>query len=392
MPFKKQNSPFWKIQIHLPVFGQTATLSSQTKNKRLAERMEASLFRLAEIAVEQPRYVALIAALKPVKQGNRAQVTPMQIHNAILNNSLQELLDGLNDKPLKAILDSVPSTRDIGRRAILKFAPHDAKFSWMKQTANVQFLIDQYQNHGLDGNRISGNSVYRHLYQYISNVLKSQLGAFERDRILADIKIERENDTRTVTMSIEEIHRLISAIQNLTAATTREIAETRLIVLISVNTSADIRPIISTPNKNLKTVQHDGDQWGILELVNDKMIRKNGIYQPRNRAIPIRPDILPDLRSLITGEHIFTIKQSRFYTLFKRARAAAKLEHIRPKDLRAVFSHIAEDAGIQLTTIQMAMGHERLERTTQYLQHDKTFSPADAAKIMQIFPIKAASA
>ena len=98
MPFKKGNSPYWKIRRkRLPGFGDSGTPSTRVKSKALARQMERLLDEIAERGLTDSRWHDVLRALRPTVRGMPGQITLPELLKAKHEGRLDHIVYVLRD-------------------------------------------------------------------------------------------------------------------------------------------------------------------------------------------------------------------------------------------------------------------------------------------------------
>lgn len=92
----------------------------------------------------------------------------------------------------------------------------------------------------------------------------------------------------------------------------------------------------------------------------------------RSRTVPLTDRLCRELLALAQGkeadEPVFSLQYMDLDYPWKQVRKAAGLEHLRFKDLRAQVAIYGEEAGVPLTLLSRAMGHDQEKMTQRYQQ------------------------
>ena len=379
MPYKREGSPYYQVRRrNLPGFGDSSVLSSKVKIKKLAYDMERCLDELAQKALEDPSWYALLNAVCREKT-----VTLPALLKAKNTGTLEGLKRSLSD-PL--IAEAVATFQELatydrptgfGLDMLLHYTPAETRLGDLTSKKITRLCVEAEQ----DGRK--RNTVRRQLLRAISKLLRFHLGNAERNRIFADVQYAGENDTREIFLTPEEIRRLLQASQV-------ESQEFATLVRIALQTSADRGVLLSGKNMNKKL-------RGLL--VRDVSIYKDnqsGAYKgelflhdtkttARSRSVPITDSLCRELLVLCANkspdDSVFSIKYQQLDFLWRRARKAAGLKGVRFKDLRAQTAIYAEEAGIPQTIVQRTLGHSNEAMTRRYQQRVATLSDQQAEAI-----------
>lgn len=400
MPFRKPNSPFWKIRKkHLPGYGDSGTLSTRVKSKRLALKMEDLLTEIAEAGLLDERYHLLLDALKPTGRGRSGPITLPDLLKAKSSGRLPDLLLKLEDPPLSSAIDAflltVPdktgSDKRI-RRAMNKLLGHaplehegaPTTLGYLRDPRHITLLANLEFAKGK-----TRNSVQVTFLSPLSVFLTHHYGKAERDRIFASVRWSWEDDTRDVYLSPGEIARLLEACSLDYMPETRprqnDASEMRAIVTLALATGADRTPIATLKCRDVTLVldKATGQYQGTIYVRDTKT--KN-----RSRTAPIGHqaalELLPYLsdttgRPKLEGTRLFTLTPKQVTYYFGVARRKASLNHVRFKDLRSQFAIYADRAGLTQATAQGAMGHAQASTTRRYKRYETTMSSSEASAV-----------
>ena len=371
MPYKREGSPYYYVRRRrLPGYGDTGRLSARTTSKALARRMEQALEDLAEKALLDPSWHALLDAVCKEKA-----VTLAELLAAKSQGRLESLRRGLHDPKLAAAVEAFCAATEpkhpipIGLDLLLAYAPAQARLSWLDGKTITALCLRAER-----GGR-KRNSVRRYLLRATSLLLRHHLGKAERDRLFAEVEYAGQDDTREVHLAPEEIAHLLQACEAL------GYHELAVVVQVALLTSADRSVLLAGPahhgkvcrgllRKDLEVFQDNasGRYSGSVFLHDTKA-------KARTRTVPMTDRLCRELLVLAEGkeaeEPVFSIRYMDLDYVWKKARRAAELEHVRFKDLRAQSAIYGEEAGVPLTVLSRHMGHSR-ERMTQRYQQRQT--------------------
>ena len=225
---------------------------------------------------------------------------------------------------------------------------------------------------GNNGRPMAHNTVIRGVLNSASVLLKFHLGQFERNRIFADVQFSREEDRREVSLAQDEVRRLLAACRP---------AWLRVMVTLALASGGERGVLLSLRPRHVKIVLDEMTGWysGCVLLEGTKT-------KARRRTVDVADSVcrvlLPQLEGLSAHERIFGgIDAYKVRYWFDQARAEAGLDHLRFHDLRAVFSHAGEEAGIMLTVMQRVMGHAGPDMTRSYQWREAVLGSDGAEKI-----------
>lgn len=394
MPYlHKSNSKNYKIELKFEIYGKVPKCSTFTDDIYLATKIEDAIKTVYRKGLEDNRnYWQILDALKPETKGKKGNITAPQIYLYVRENRLHELLHLINDVSLETVLAEFEQ-KMLPERGILQginmiraYMPENARLSWLQSSKNILEMLFAAERGDITGVPNKRNSVHRRLYGAISLVLTYKLGKSRRNEIMQDVAYKTEDDTRMISLTNEEIYRLLDGLKAWNV--NEDDNEIWVIALIAITTGADISDICRATLRQLKTFEHENAQWAELYLSGTK--KSQGVR--RDRTVILMPDVTSELIPIVQGKldenrfdvPLFNVKQSRFSTVFQKVRASIGLNEVRPKDLRALFSHLAEESGAPLTRIKNAMGHKSTKMTEKYLRRE-TGLGIDDVKKMQTF-------
>ncbi|MEM8488470.1 MAG: site-specific integrase [Bacteroidota bacterium] len=378
MPYKREGSPYYQIRKRsLPGYGDTGVLSSRCTDKKLARDMERCLEGIAQKAMPDPSWYALLDAVCRDKS-----VSLPELLRAQSTGALQALKQGLSDPLLTSAVESFRELASpersvgIGLDMLVRYAPPGAKLGELTAQNITRLCIEAEK----DGRK--RNSVRRTMLRAVSMLLRFHIGNAERNRIFADVQFPAEDDTREVHLSAEEIVRLLGAC--------RELGYTELATLIRValQTSADRGVLLPGKNmgkklrgllvKDVTLTEDTGRYSGEIFLYDTKATR-------RSRSVPLTDSLCQELALLCSGkgpdDNVFSIRYHQLDFMWKRTRKMVGLMHVRFKDLRAQTAIYAEEAGIPQTVVQRTLGHSSEAMTRRYQQRKAALSVAQAEAI-----------
>lgn len=385
MPFKRKESPFYQIRKwNLHGYGDSTAISTGVTSKKVARDMERCLEEIAQMGLFDASWHKLLDAVCKEKT-----ISLTDLLAARNRGNLGMLKETLCDPLLKeAVADFRPIKKgnrpvQVGLDQLLYYAPKGAKLSLLRDGRKITELCVAAAND--PENPRKRNSVHRYLLRSISHLLRHYLGNTDRNRIFEDVCFSKVDDTREVFLSPEEFARLLDCCEEL------GYHELAVLIRVAVQTSADRGVLLAGETYN------DSPARGLLKR--DVTIRQNnktGEYvgelhlhdsktAGRDRFVVITDELCREL--LVLGQDkggddpIFNIAYMDLDFMWTRTWEEAKLEHVRFKDLRAQFSIYAEKAGIHLSTVVKAMGHDSEAMTRRYQRHNAVMSPDQAASI-----------
>lgn len=404
MPYKRDRSPFWQVRRkNLVGVGDTGVLTTRTKNKRLARRMEQALVDVAERALVEPSYRAVLEAVV------EKRLPLPDLLSAHARGAVGDLRTSLVDPPLaecfaryveRAADERKQSKRRNGASIVLGIAPTRARLSWIRDARNVAGLLhaaERGEPADADGELSPRhrNTVHRHVLRAVSGVLRAELGQAERDRVLGDVDYAAVDDTREVALAASDVRALLDACD----AWERKRPGTgyrdlRAALRLMLQTSADRGVVfhgrtgnsqLPAPGLTVGQVRvwaeegEGGERYvGTVHLADKKT-------KTRERTVPLTDglcrELLPFLLGKGPGDQVFGLTYPQVDVRWKRVRETAGLPHLRLKDLRAQTAIAAERSGVALTVAQRVLGHGNAAMTRRYLAREEAMSAGDALAI-----------
>lgn len=378
MPYKRAKSPAWQVCKRLPGFGSTGRISTQVRSRRVAERMERALEDLAERALLEPGYRAVLQAVV-----DRSLSLPVLLDHHT-RGALPDLLASLQDPPLAdALAPFAHGPRRAAVATLLALTPPRARLSLLRDPRAVRAILVRLEAGEPEGKPRLRNSVRRTFLQLISAVLKAELGRAERDKVLAGLDYAGVDDTREVILSPAEIARLLETAERM------GYGALALGARLAMLTSADRGTIFagtagSKPCRGLLVrdleifAEVDGTYSGTV-MIHDRKTRH------RTRTVPLTDGLCRLLIASTVGQGpdvpALPLRYEQVDVLWQRVREAAGLPGLRFKDLRSLTAIYGERAGVPLTVMARAMGHGDEATTRRYAQHRAVISPSQVAAI-----------
>lgn len=381
MAYKRKRSPYYQIRRrNLPGYGDTGILSSGFKYKQSAEAVERLLEEIAELALFNPKWTALLDAVCKTRT-----VTIVQLLQAKRDRKLEHLCANLSD-PLLSDLIADRRSRALDRSRRIGFDMLEGTVGLMDQLPSPLRLshlnaktITAICLKAEAGGR-KRNSVRRTLYRAVSTLLREELGKSGRNRIFDDVHFPGENDRRDVHLSSEQITSLVSSAFDL------GYAELALVIQLALQTSADRGVLLGGDGRRGLLVQdlqiwqdHETNKLdGTIFLLDEKT-------EERSRRVALTDRLCKTLVAQCAGrahgDPVFTMTYGQLDYLWKRVREHAGLKHVRFKDLRQQPSQHGEEAGIPLTIIQGAMGHSDSAMTRAYQKRQVVWTKEHAERL-----------
>lgn len=373
MPYKRPDSSMWQISKRLPGYGPTGVLATGVKDKRVAVRMETALLEIAEKAITDPRYKQLLDALVS------KNLTLLEVMAAKAERRLDSLTRSLSD-PLLVDAFSVVEfdrTSQHGVNKVIEWSGEEARLSKVCTPTSILECLRYWEGKGM-----KRNSVRRQVYRVLSKLLRHHLGKAERDSIFAEVDYTSVDDTREVVLTREEISLLLESCKKVSF-------ELYVFVFVALMTGADRGVLLKGFSNNVDkrgllvkdvTIFKNNDRYyGELSLLHDSKT------VTRSRTISIGHNVAELLIPLCLEkspvEPVFSVSWAGIDYLWHKARALAKLDTLRIKDLRAQFAIYADKAGVATATISRSMGHKHEAMTARYQRHDSALSNEDVDRI-----------
>jgi len=384
MPYKRDRSPYYYVRRRkLPGYGDTGRLSSQVRSKKIAHDMERLLEDVAQRALLDPTWYALLDAVC-----RQRTITLAELLRARNTGGLEGLKTSLHDPLLTeaagAFLAAAERTKAVrvGMTHLLDYAGLLHGSSARLSVLDARAITALCHRAEADGRK--RNSVRRYILRAISLLLRHHLGRAERDRRFADVDFPAVDDTREVHLSPAEITRLLAA------CTALGYDELALIIRLALQTSAD-RGVLLGGRHDGKT--HRGLLMRDLRIFQD---HETGTFsgevhlhdtktESRSRSVPLTDAMCRELLALCKmkapNDPVFATTYLGLDFPWKRVREKAGLLHVRFKDLRAQISIYGEEAGIPLTVLSKTMGHAGEAMTRRYQQRAAVLSQGQAEAI-----------
>ena len=370
MPFKRKNSPYWQIRkYNLPGYGDSGAISTKSKSKSVAARMEALLEDIANKAVVDATWHPLLDAicnheitlLKVLKENNRGALERLRM--SLVDPPISDAIKALR------LNQSVSPNVNLGLKKIDEFAGKEMMSTLT--TSRVIALIHQY----MDAYGVLQNTAVQKIKMGVSALLTFHYGMTEKDAIMRGVKFKHQDDTREVHISSRDITKLLQACHD---AGREEIA---VLVQVALITSAD-RGVLLRGKEQGRTyrglLKKDIDivqdtETGMLE---GTVILRDGKTANRTRTVRLPHSLCQSLMIMCAdkgpNDPVFKIKYQSFRDPWAKVRKAAGLWDeengyaFRFKDLRAQTAIYAERLGIEQSKIQRTLGHSNESMTRRY--------------------------
>lgn len=377
MPFKASNSPYYKVEIILPGYGQTPRLSTKTERKSLAKKMEDALRYVWEDG-----HYDLIEALEPKGKGESGLIDLPTLYHAWRRGELRDLQRRLIDPPLPDAVRSYAKTLDYdnhrrGARHLIRLTTHPGGPLLAGQSARLSWLYDAQHitrclRHMVQQDSYAKNTVRNELYGFVSVFLRERLGEGDAQQILADVDKPSVDDRRDVWLSADDVRRVVSASE----------WEMRMLLLLSASTGIDKSPLL-----RIRVRDVDFDKWSLF--VRDTKTKS------RKRTLQLAPVAVFCLQLLAEGrkasETVWDLSRGQINYRWRKARKIAGLTEdggfssaVRLKDLRHTFAVHYMRSGGSLAGLQGRLGHSRGAQSMMYARHelDSTTDMEQAAQSM----------
>lgn len=352
--------------------------------------MEDLVCRIAEKGLTDPSWHRLLDALRS------GDLTLPELLKARNERRLEQLKHMVQDPLLARAIDEYLATspgydtenglRVLHAMAEREFGPNP-RFGILRSGKNITLLCARAKREGgrpskahPQGRPMAHNSARRTILLSASKLVRFHLGNAERDRIFADVDFPRENDTRDVWLSAEEITRLLDACE----------PWFRPFVLTALATGADRSPLLRMLVRDVKIVFNKK-----VETFSGAIYLRDSKTDARPRSVAIIDPVCRALLPLCSGKEpddkVFdgsldpgherpspmTAFQVRYW--FEKAREKAGLKHVRFKDLRRTWAVNADEAGLNLGQMKSGLGHGLDETTVRYTNRQVTLE-LDAAE------------
>jgi site-specific recombinase XerD len=219
--------------------------------------------------------------------------------------------------------------------------------------------VRQFQLHMLRDQKLATGTVQNRmtaLHFFFKKVLK------RHDPELYDMALTRRPKKLPVVLSPEEVQQLIEAASNIRYRTI-------LVLLYSTGlrrTEASQLKIADIDSKRMVIHVHEGKNSRDRELpLTPKLLEALREYW---RACAVKPKVyLFPGRAQADGEEQATSDKTVWHACRETARRAGLTKRFGPHTLRHTFATHLLESGTDLPTIQLLMGHEKLQDTTMYL-------------------------
>lgn len=327
----------------LPGGIEIGRISTGTHDKRTADAMERAVDELA-----LQGWGDLVARL-----GSDLRLPDLYAAKILGPAALQEIRDAKGDPPLEEVLtratEYIQDERASGgvreiRQLLGRMGERDVSFSWLRKPANLNRLYAEARSTGK-----VPNSIRRSLHRAVCEILAHELGRGQMLAIMADVKKPAANDERTVDLTPKQIQALLEQLDD----------EARPVIELALLTGVDLTPIL-----RLRPMDYD-EETGTIQVDDRKA-------PSRKRSVPVPPSAEAIIRLHSGGreedERLFELTRWQLRRRYDSARKAAKLEHVRIKDLRGVFATSYLRAGGSPKDLMNILGHSSMTMTLRYLR------------------------
>lgn len=340
--FKIKDTPIYRIEPSIDGVGRLPRMSTGTRDRKIAEQMEAMLVQLAGSG-----YTDLVIQLRD------GHVRLSEIWQAHMQppDRRKTALDGLQSRrgdPLlsETVADRLPAVRDArvkeGYAQLLALVEEGARLSRLTEPNNVTDLYEK----ALATRK--PNSVRRSLHRAVSDLLTRRFSRGKMMGIMADVDVPGENDERKVNLSPDEIQKALEAADPVFANA----------IGFALTSGIDQGPMCALL---------------VRDLADDDVLHIADTKTPyRDRRFKLDPDAARYFRLAAAGkdadERVFAWTKKQVETRWAQVRKAIKRTDVRWKDLRGVFATYFLEAGGSPRELQLIMGHSTLSMTLRYVR------------------------
>lgn len=388
MAFRNPQTGYYYTERKLSVYGKLPRRTLGTKKKGDAKKLENAIIEVDRLsAFENPDYSRIIEAFI------QGKLTATRILQAKHAGRLGEMARALHDQPFRDVYAAYRTATEMLRgeahagSVLVNYAGNEP-WSALCDTEYIHELLTTIESE----HDIKPQSVKRKYGRLLSKIIRWKEGALERDRIFGNLSYAGHDDTRQLRMHIvtkDAIARLIEELRKGYQKEGDECAPIYTAIAISQGVSPGVLSRCINVNFSTLRITFSGDDYqedaegqeiGRLFLTGTKTITTKQGKQTRDRYVWIAPSLLPAVQRYWKPAKphapLFPLKDSRYYTLFKKARTRAGLDHaatddtpLRPHDLRSVFAMFAEKERVNRTLISRGLGHTTLQMTDRYLSN-----------------------
>ena len=385
MPFKRKESPYFQIRkYNLPGYGDTGALSTKTTNREVAIRMESMLVDIANNALIDSTWYAL---LNGICKHEIDLATVLRAKNqGRLDDYRMSLTDPLIADIAKQLRGSRPidSAVSLGLKRVTEFMG-SSRMSTLT-TESVTAMIYQYMEvHG-----VKQNTARQKIKRASAALLEFYYGHAKRDAVIKAVKVKSQDDTREVRISPADIAKVLQACHDLGRV------EIAVLVQVALITSADKGVLLHGKERGkvyrgvLKrdiTIEQDAG----TSLIDGTVILHDKKTSHRTRTVRLPHSICQQLLVMCSGKNpndpVFKVKYQSFKDVWNKIRKKAGLWDeengyaFTLKDLRAQTAIYAEQVGIEQSKIQKTLGHSNETMTRRYQRTKAAMSQDDIEKM-----------
>ena len=354
MAFKRPGRSTFSIGPFVAGTVAVPRLSTGVQDARTADAIEKMLHRLAVNGYSDLVQQVAEGLLKPTSLYD-AELRDLRTGGAA--GALRGLRIRKEDPFLRDVVGSVRTrVKDervkSGLDQLLALTPNDARLSWLTDPENLTDLYDNAcKGEDRSGRHRAPNSVRRSLHRAVAEILTRKMGRGRMLAIMAEVKVPSQYDERVVGLTASELKRLLTACD----------AEVQKVVKAAVLTGVDQGPLLRLRFRDFR----DDEQHPTLNIPDTK-------NAARMRQIPLSLAAAELFRLAALGrsphESVFDLTYKQLRGRWESARKAASLEHLRFKDLRAVFATAFLEAGGNPKDLQHILGHTTPAMTLRYIR------------------------
>lgn len=335
-PYRRPGSPFFQIAPTVPGFGRVGPWSTGTKDRRVADAMEAVVSGLPLRGYAE--VVRLLVSRK---------VKVSTVYVAHLENRLDAVKNEATDPKLSEVVAgmTVADARvKAGLEELLRLAPAGSRLSYLS-AKHVEDLLHRRQAEG-----VKRNTVRRSLYRAIAEVLDRESGAAGAAAVLSEVNYPQANDERDAKLRPAQVAKLLDS-------TSDPLFE--CFMGLAVTSGIDRGPMLRIRPRDFN------EQTGELEVHDTKT-------KARPRTLLLSKTAAGFLSRAIQLAHpgldgvVFAWTKDQVRHRWREAREGAGLEWLRLKDLRSVFADAFVQAGGTLKDLQAVLGHSSGKTSMRY--------------------------
>lgn len=320
--------------------------SGGATSKRVAEAIEGTLNRLGRSGAKGH------AILDRIRAG---ELTPLRVHGMIEAGRTYELFTSFSDPPLKdraeAYLASVQDPR--ARYAIqrlLAFAPEDARVSWLADPEHLEAFAAHYRAEGY-----AATTEIREMSN-VRQLIRRELGEEGVER-LRQVPLRKPPKKRMRYLERDEIERV------------RKACGPEWWRVFGLYMACGLRRM-ELVRLQVRDVNLSG---GYVTVAYGKTRRAERKVPLRGETAEILSDWIAE-QGLASSDPLFPgLTRDNVYKAWREIRAAAGVEDATIHSLRHTFGVHNARAGVPIPTLQVWMGHAKIETTMIYAR----FQPAE---------------